>query len=179
MTDSQLCAISQFSRYDFLIYSVRNSYLPLCPNQPQVANIINIIHGNLLGLLTTCQYRLDDTPYTFFFQFVCQLINMCISPQNDVLFGFPDHIHCNRSGSITPILHIKTGFIAKSVHQPWLPLCQVPDQIQRFVFKHLAGFLCMLIIKGKYLFSGKITQPQGFGLDIKGASTSNNRLFLC
>ena len=105
---------------------------------------MDVIVFDLRRQIATHQHGFDDPVYPRLAQFIGQLVQVGLAPQNQILLGLLDERKRNRLAAVKPFFNLKTGFRPQCIDQPGLAESQLPDCIQGISCEWLSCGFCML-----------------------------------
>ena len=102
---------------------------------------------------------------------------MRLAAQDQLLVRILDGGQGNGLAAVPPALVFEAGFVRQGINQPRLALGQLPNRSTCLVCEHLAGLLGVLRQQGLDLLMRKISEPQGFGADVKRTAPGDDGIF--
>ena len=168
-----LVAVDQLPRDDFAVDWVGDTDGAVQGDEPQVANVVDVVVRYAAGGRFAAQHGLHDAPHAVLAQLVRELIQVSIAAQNELLAGVLDGVSRYRPALVQALVS-EAGLVGERIHQPRLALGERPDCLAGVLVERLSRLPGVLRKQGFHFIRREIAQPQGFGLDVEGAAAGDD-----
>ena len=103
-------------------------------------------------------------------QLVGQLIEVCLSAEDQSFLCFLNVFRADRVAPVTAGLAAKASFVREGVDEPGLASAASGDRVHGVSRELLAGLLRVLIEQRLHFLRGEVAEPHGGGLDVECAA---------